>query len=208
MPDPDARITNRDLTDKIVTSRLLDDDLTTSTFTATGRFTGDYETSVAAADTQRISLTSGVLRGFTGDAAASAPGIIEAKVSGSGDSRTLQTNIWAPSFLDNEGGVAVGEGGVFIVIRSASFDDSTSPPGVVFGYNGASTQTGVIQLQNNIALSLLSGSDLTLSTGSELTIPAVTSDPSSPADGNMWLHTVDNKLYIWEGGSRRTVASW
>ncbi len=42
----------------------------------------------------------------------------------------------------------------------------------------------------------------------ELVIPALTADPSSPADGNMWLHTVDNALYIWEGGAKRTVASW
>ena len=47
-----------------------------------------------------------------------------------------------------------------------------------------------------------------LTVESELVIPALTSDPVSPADGNMWLHTVDNALYIWEGGAKRTVASW
>ena len=42
----------------------------------------------------------------------------------------------------------------------------------------------------------------------ELRIPVETSDPVSPTDGTMWLHTGDNALYIWEGGAKRTVASW
>ena len=201
MPNPDGTIENRDLTDKIITDRLLDDDLATATFTATSRFTGAYETSVAGADTQRIQLDSGVVRQYSGDPEEVANGAIATIVSGSGDTRTLQMTIWGPSFLDDIGTL-------FLVARSASNDDSTSPPGFIFGYTGASTQRARVQFQNDMDLTLLSGSNLTLSTGSELVIPAVTSDPSSPADGNMWLHTVDNALYIWEGGAKRTVASW
>ena len=201
MPNPDGTIENANLADNNVTTRTLDDELTTVSFTATAQFTGPYETSVAAADTPRITLDAGVLRGFTGDSGERSPGVIKTVLSGSGDSSTLQTNMWAPSFLDSEGGV-------FLVIRSASFDDSNSPSGWVFGTTGASTQTPELSLQDGVLLRLNAGSDMIMSTSSELVIPALTSDPSSPADGNMWLHTVDNALYIWEGGSRRTVASW
>ncbi len=204
MPNPDGIIETRALAGKSIESNLLANDLQTSTFTATTTFTGPYETSVSG--TQRISLASGKWRGFTADANETAPGVIESKISGSGDSRTLQTNVWSPSFLDNEGGQPVGEGGVFLVIRSASFDDSTSPPGIIFGHTGgASTQTAEFIIQGEdfrvqgVGKATIEG---------ELVIPAVTSDPSSPANGNMWLHTVDNALYIWEGGARRTVASW
>ena len=198
MPDPDAVITNRDLTDKIVTSRLLDDDLETTTFTVTGRFTGAYETSVAATGTQRIQLDSGVIRQYSGDSAEIANGAIATIVSGSGGTRTLQMTLHGPSFLDDVGDLAFTN-------RSASFDDSTSPPGWVFSYGGSSTQTAEVILQA-VDLRVQGVGKATIE--GQLVIPAVTSDPSSPANGNMWLHTVDNALYIWEGGSRRTVASW
>ncbi len=198
MPDPDAVITNRDLTDKIVTSRLLDDDLETTTFTATRTFTGAYETSVAAADTQRIQLDAGVIRQYSGDPAEVANGAIATIVSGSGGSRTLQMMLHGPSFLDDVGDLAFTN-------RSASFDDSTSPPGWVFSYGGDSTQTAEVILQA-VDLRVQGVGKATIE--GELVIPAVTSDPSSPANGNMWLHTSDNALYIWEGGARRTVASW
>ena len=153
MPDPDGSIENASLAEKIVTSRLLDDNLTTSTFTANSTFTGPYETNVAGADTQRITFDSGGMRQFTGNGNEIAPGKIETVASGSGDSQTLQTQITAPSFIDNQGLV-----GVFVVVRSASFDDSTSPSGVVVGDNGGSTQTSLFQLQNDMDLRLASGS--------------------------------------------------
>ena len=198
MPDPDGVIENASLADKTVTSRLLDDNLTAETFTANSTFTGPYETNVAGPDTRRIALKSGRVFGFTGDGSETSPGQFTAHVNGSGDSRTLQSSIWAPSFLDDEGAI-------ILVVRSASFDDSTSPPGWVFASQGSSSQTAEVILQ---AVDLrVQGSGKATIEG-ELVIPAVTSDPSSPADGNMWLHTVDNALYIWEGGARRTVASW
>ena len=199
MPDPDAVIQNRDLTDDIVDSRLLDPDLSTETFTASVRFTGPYETEASGASVQRIEIESGKITGYTGDADEVTPGRIATQINGAGDSRTLQTVIWSPSFLDDNGDL-------FLVLRSASFDDSNSPPGLVLGHTGGSTQTVEFRLQNGVGLRI-QGAGVGTFEG-ELVIPAVTSDPSSPADGNMWLHTSDNALYIWEGGARRTVASW
>ena len=194
MPDPDGTIQNRDIADGIVTDRLLDADLTTASFTATTTFTGPYETSVAGTDTQRITLADGQLVGYTGDAEEVAPAIWQAKVSGSGDTRTLQVTIWTPSFLDDEGTM-------FFTGRSASFDDSNSQPGWVFGDSGgASTQRVFIKLQNSVSMEF--------GTDSLLNIPAETSDPSDPSDGTFWVHTGDNALYLWEGGAKRTIASW
>ncbi len=152
MPDPDGVIENASLADGVITDRLLDDNVTTSSFTATSTFTGPYETTVAAADTQRISLNSGVLRGFTGDGDETAPGVIEATVNGSGATRTLQTVVWAPSFIADDGGVYANSGGASLAIRSASFDDSTTPPGVVISYNGVSTQIPEIRATGNLRL--------------------------------------------------------
>ena len=92
-----------------------------------------------------------------------------------------------------------------MVWRSESNDDSTTPPGWVLLDTTDSTQTAELILQA-VDLRVQGVGKATIE--GELVIPAVTSDPSSPADGNMWLHTVDNAVYIWEGGSKRTVASW
>ena len=202
MPNPDGIIETRDFAGKSIVSNLLANDLQTATFTATTRFTGPYETNVAAAGTARLTLQSGLIRQYTGDADEKAPSAIQTAVSGSGDTRTVQITIHGPSFIDDD------TGAVRFTSRSASFDDATFPPGWIFSYAGNSVQTPEVQLQNSVDLVLASGSDLKLSTGSELVIPALTSDPSAPADGNMWVHTVDNALYIWEGGARRTIASW
>ena len=199
MPDPDAVIQNRDLTDKIVDDRLLDDDLTLSGTTTTDRLTvtdllkvphiriGD-ETALQLI----LAIGSAVAVIFlgTGDADQVGFGTLQAYVTGSGATRTIAVQLEAPSFLDADG--------PDIQLISQSFDDSTTPPRIVMSYDGGSTQTPEMQITDNIKLIV----------ETELVIPAVTSDPTSPADGNMWLHTVDNALYIWEGGARRTVASW
>ena len=199
MPNPDGVIETRALAGRSIESNLLAKELETEHFTATTRFTGPYETSVSATDTRRIYLEDGRMFLSSGDADEVAVAAFLATLSGSGDSRTLQVGIFGPSFFDNEGSLV-------FTSRSASFDDSTTPPGWVFSYGGGSTQNGLVLLQNNIGLTVLTGGTATFA--GELVIPAVTSDPSSPADGNMWLHTVDNALYIWEGGAKRTVASW
>ena len=197
MPDPDAVITNRDLTDKIVSSRLLDDDLETTTFTATRTFTGNYETSVAAADTQRIQIDSGVIRQYTGDSAEVANGAISTLVSGVGDSRTLQMTFWGPSFLDDIGTL-------FLVLRSASFDDSTSPPGLVFGYTGASTQTPEFIFQA-VDLRVQGVGKATFE--GELIIPKATSDPNNE-EASLYVNTSANEMRLFEGGAWRVVGSW
>ena len=194
MPDPDGTIQNRDLADDIITSRVLDADLTTSSFTATSTFTGPYETSVAGAATQRITLANGKMVGYTGDGDESAPGQWQVAVSGSGDSRTLQATIWTPSFLND-----IGKMG--FTARSASFDDSTSEPGwVFFDSGGASTQRVFVKLQNSISMEF--------GTDSLLNIPTETSDPSDPSDGTFFVDTTANELRLYEGGSWRIISSW
>ncbi len=192
MPDPDGTIQNRDLADKIITDRVLDDDLTTATFTATTRFTGPYETNNAAADTERILLQTGRIRGYTGDSEETSSSIIKTAVNGSGDSRTLQMTFWTPSFLDDDGAS-------FFTAHSASFDDSTTPPGWSFGDSSVSTQRAHIFVKDDIVMDLTAG---------RLELPTGTSDPSDPVDGLTFLDTTANEIRCYEGGAWRTIASW
>ncbi len=195
MPDPDAVIETRAIASKAITSDLLDDDVSTGSFTATDTLrgvkirtdtTGDY-----------LLLVNGNILLFTGDALESLNGLFRVISSGSGDSATLQVELSAPNW--NASGQST------LVVRSESNDDSASPPGWIFVYTGDSSQTAEVVLQA-VDLRVQGVGKATIE--GELVIPAVTSDPSSPADGNMWLHTADNALYIWEGGAKRTVASW
>jgi hypothetical protein len=80
---------------------------------------------------------------YTGDSFEALPGEIATVVSGSGGSRTLQVNMRAPATTGDSDGT-------FLVIRSESNDDSTSPPGVVIGYaaGGGSTQTPLTVIQD------------------------------------------------------------
>ena len=200
MPDPDAQIQSHDIADKAITDRTLDDDLSTATFTATTNFTGPYETRNSANNSPRLRLVNGQLFGYTGDFDESGVGSLHVAVSGSGATRTLQLSWHVPSFIDDVGGVS-------FVARSASFDDSTTPPGWVFADSGASTQTATILLQNEVGITLGIDSKLDL-TEARLEIPTGTSDPSSPVDGLMFLDTTANELRCYEGGAWRTIASW
>ena len=199
MPNPDAVIDSRALEDKAIDTRLLADDLTFGGDTAIDRMTAIFavidQIRVGADDAlQLILLTGSVtaqIRLNTGDSEQVGGGTLQAYVTGSGATRTIAVQLEAPSFLDVNG--------PDIQLISQSLDDSTFPPRITISYDGASTQTAEMRITDGIKLVVEDG---------ELVIPAVTSDPSSPADGNMWLHTVDNALYIWEGGARRTVASW
>ncbi len=200
MPNPDGTIENRDLADKSVTTRLLDDDLTLDGVTTVSKLVvSDRATipqiRVGADDALQLILSTGtaiaVIFLGTGDGDQVGFGTLQSYVTGSGATRTIAVQLEAPSFLDSDG--------PDIQLISQSFDDSTFPPRIVVSYDGGSTQTAEMRITDGIKLVVEDG---------ELVIPAVTADPSSPADGNMWLHTVDNALYIWEGGAKRTVASW
>ncbi len=200
MPDPDGVIENANLADKTVTSRLLDDDLTLDGVTTVTKLVVSDKAiipqiRVGADDALQLILFIGSVTAQvqlnTGDTDQVGGGTLQSYVTGSGATRTIAVQLEAPSFLDSDG--------PDIQLISQSFDDSTFPPRIVVSYDGGSTQTAEMRITDGIKLVVEDG---------ELVIPAVTSDPSSPADGNMWLHTVDNALYIWEGGARRTVASW
>ena len=194
MPDPDEAIQNRDLATGAVDSRVLADSIETTDYTATGTMQGAIIRTDTAGD--YLFMSNGNILMFTGNSLEERNGLFRVVTSGAGNSATLQAELHAPNW--NTSGDAA------IVVRSESNDDSTTPPGWVFLYTGGSTQTAQVVLQ---------AVDLLVQNGKatiedELVIPALTSDPSSPADGNMWLHTTDNAVYIWEGGARRTVASW
>ncbi len=200
MPDPDQEIQNRALATNSVDPRVLEDDLTLGGETTVTRLVVDSlakipHIRVGADDALQLILsTSATVAAIflrTGDANQRGSGVLQAYVTGSGDTRTIAIQLEAPSFLDFDG--------PDIQLISQSFDDSTFPPRIVISYDGGSTQTAELRITDGIKLIVEDG---------ELVIPALTADPSSPADGNMWLHTVDNALYIWEGGAKRTVASW
>ncbi len=199
MPNPDATVENRALATDSIDSRLLDDDLTLGGQTTVAKLVATGvavlpHIRVGADDGLQLILTTGsaiaVIFLGTGDAEQLGFGTLQAYVTGSGATRTIAVQLEAPSFLDADG--------PDIQLISQSLDDSTTPPRIIVSYDGGSTQTPEMKITDSIKLIV----------ESELVIPALTSDPSSPADGNMWLHTVDNALYIWEGGAKRTVASW
>ncbi len=198
MPNPDGIIENRTLGTNAVDNRVLDPDLTLDGTTTMSKVVADIAViphiRVGGDDALQIILapTGAVAAIFfgTGDSDQVGFGTLQAYVTGSGATRTIAIQLEAPSFLDLDG--------PDIQLISQSLDDSTTPPRIIVSYDGGSTQTPEMKITDSIKLIV----------ESELVIPAVTADPSSPADGNMWLHTVDNALYIWEGGARRTVASW
>ena len=200
MPDPDGVIQNRDLADGIIDSRVLADPVAADPVQITN-FTVEDTLQAAIIRTDTIGdflfLQKGNMRMFTGNSLEGLSGLLRPLASGTGGATTLQTELASPNWNSS--------GRASLTIRSASDDDSTSPPGWVFTYTGDSAQTAEVILQA-VDLRVQGVGKATIE--GELVIPAVTSDPSSPADGNMWLHTVDNALYIWEGGARRTVASW
>ena len=199
MPNPDEEIQNRALATNSVDPRVLEDDLTLGGETTVTRLVVESlakipHIRVGADDALQLILSTSaavaVIFFGTGDAEQRGFGTLQAYVTGSGDTRTIAIQLEAPSFLDLDG--------PDIQLISQSSDDSTTPPRIVVSYDGGSTQTPEMKITDSIKLIV----------ESELVIPALTSDPSSPADGNLWVHTVDNALYIWEGGSKRTVASW
>ncbi len=193
MPDPDQVIQNRDLADDIIDSRVLAESIATTN----GTFTSLEGASIRTDTTgDYLLLQNGNILMFTGNSLEQLQGLFRVVTSGAGNSATLQIQLRAPSWNT--------VGGSSFTTRSESNDDSTSPPGWVLNYNGASTQTAELVLQA-VDLRVQGVGKATIE--GELVIPAVTSDPASPADGNMWLHTSDNALYIWEGGAKRTVAS-
>ncbi len=187
MPDPDANIDNAALVDKVITSRLLDDDLTL-----------DGETTVAQlVVTDRASIVASLL--VDDDA-----GLFSVDATLFDDTTVIRINRGYENPASIEVGEAVGTQRLLLV---APYDtNAVNGAGIhIYGDdNGAFT--GDILLNPGATGEVVVGGRLEVA--GELKIPAVTSDPSSPVDGDMWLHTVDNALYIWEGGAKRTVASW
>ena len=187
MPNPDGTIKSRDIGDNEVTSRALDDDLTL-----------DGETTVTKlVVTERINVVATLL-------VDDGTGQFSVDSSLFSDTTVIRINRGYTTPASIEVGDAAGTQRLLI---SAPFDTTPANRATIHIYgddNGAFT--GDILLNPGATGAVTVGGPL-LAVG-ELVIPAVTADPSSPADGNMWLHTVDNALYIWEGGAKRTVASW
>ena len=187
MPNPDGTIESRALVDDAVDTRMLADDLTL-----------DGETTVTKlVATDRINVVATLL-------VADGTGHFSVDSSLFPDTTVIQINRGYQTPARIEVGDAVGAQRLLI---SAPFDLTPANRATIHIYgddNGAFT--GDILLNPGATGAVTVGGPLLVA--GELVIPAVTADPSSPADGNMWLHTVDNALYIWEGGAKRTVASW
>ena len=109
-----------------------------------------------ASSGQRVEITEAdkdSVRLFTGDSfEGTFPGHLRGLVSGSGDTRVLQITIRSPASTTGT------DGGTFIIVRTESADDSSTPPGIILGSDSGSTQTGVVGIQNNLDLQLASGS--------------------------------------------------
>ena len=152
MPDPDGRITNRDLSDGIVNSRL---------FSSTGLAIPDApihaktfraSTSIGALGSSGVEATlirARSMRYYTGDAAEDGPGIVFSARSGTfststgfSENRQLFTSIEAPAVSDQ-----TGLGAMSVTLFSEAVDDSLDPRMRVF-YNGGSTRTPIADFDN------------------------------------------------------------
>ncbi len=145
MPDPDGPITNRDLADEIINTRL---------FASTGFAIPD---SPIHARTIRLSTSTGALGSsgvvatlverrriwlYTGDDSEDGPGGVFSGRAGSfsestgfNEDRTLFTSIEAPAISDPS-----GAGAMSMTLFSEAVDDTRDPEMRIF-YNGGSTRT-------------------------------------------------------------------
>ena len=187
MPNPDAGIGERALEDKSISGRVLDDDLTLVGETTVTRLVVTDRAGVV----NLVRINDG-----TGEV------VILASEFGDTTLITINRGYVTPAFIgvgdsSNQQRLEMAAPYDVTLANRASFqlygDDNGGFTGDIWLNPGA---TGEIVLAGNTV------------TAGEFSIPALTADPSSPADGMMWLHTVDNALYIWEGGAKRTVASW
>lgn len=97
---------------------------------------------------QRIELSEAdndQLNLYSGDSFEAVPGFLRSAISGAGATRTLQVNLRAASTTGDTNAVQM-------VVRTESFDDSSSRPGVVFSYAGGSSQDPLFALQNDFDL--------------------------------------------------------
>ena len=187
MPNPDGVITGRDIAVGSITGEQIADDLS---------LVGETTVTKLVA-TKRINIVATLLID-------DGTGQFSVDSSLFSDTTVIRINRGYTTPASIEVGDAAGTQRLLI---SAPFDTTPANRATIHIYgddNGAFT--GDILLNPGATGAVTVGGPLLVA--GELVIPAVTADPSSPADGNMWLHTVDNALYIWEGGARRTVASW
>ena len=99
---------------------------------------------LTAAEDDRINL-------YTGDSFENNPGKLIGVTTGSGATRTLDTQIVGPSTTGDIGSTA-------IILRSESNNDSSTPPGVLFVHTGGSSQTPEFRLQNSMIMLNSNGS--------------------------------------------------
>ena len=187
MPDPDDEIQNRSLATNSVDPRVLEDDISLVGETTVTRLVVTDRAGVV----NLVRINDG-----TGEV------VILASEFGDTTLITINRGYVTPAFIgvgdsSNQQRLEMAAPYDVTLANRASFqlygDDNGGFTGDIWLNPGA---TGEIVLAGNTV------------TGGEFSIPAVTSDPSSPADGMVWVHTGDNALYIWEGGAKRTVASW
>ncbi len=152
MPDSDGPITNRDLADEIINTRL---------FASTGfaipngqirvrAFRASTSTGALGSSGVRASLLrSRSLRLYTGDSDEDGPALVFAGIAGSfststgfNEDRQLLTSIEAPAVSDPS-----GAGAMSITLFSEAVDDTRDPRMRVF-YNGGSTRIPIADFDN------------------------------------------------------------
>ena len=148
MPDPDGRITNRDLSDGIINSRL---------FSSTGlaipdapiharEFRAGSDTgAIGSSGVEATLVRSRAIRFYTGDSDEDGSGLIFSGRTGTfststgfNDNRQLLTSIEAPAVSDPS-----GAGAMSLTLYSEAADDTIDPKMILF-YNGGSTRTPAV----------------------------------------------------------------
>jgi hypothetical protein len=160
-----------------------------------------------AASGQRIEVRNSsrnILFFFSGDVDEYNPGSITESTSGSGTTRTLQFNLYTP-VIDVDDRLAV------IGVRSASPDGTSSAPGVVIaepsGFGAGSGMAPEVRIQNSIPL--ITDGEVDASSGAMvLPVKTTTGDPSSPAEGQVYVNTFDNKVRVYADSAWRDLVTW
>ena len=160
-----------------------------------------------AASGQRIEITNAdknYITFYSGDVDEEQAGYIQEATSGSGVTRTVQFGMKTP-VIDPDDQTAA------IVVRSGSPDGTSYAPAIVIAESaplGAGTgMDPEFRIQNSIPL--ITDGKIDASIGAMvLPVKTTTGDPASPAEGQVYVNTFDNKIRVYADAAWRDLVTW
>lgn len=159
-----------------------------------------------AASGERIYLgntTKNIIVFYSGDDDEYTPALIAEGTSGSGVTRTLQVETYAPM-------IDVDDQRIGLVVRSGSPDGSTYAPAVVISEvatDGAGTGLDPQFLIQGVQT--VTTGEVDISQGSlVLPVKTTTGDPASPSEGQMYVNLFDNAIRVYADSAWRDLVTW